>query len=97
MVLRRRRLLRGAECASERQPGRLPAVQHRDGALQRGAAVARWRLLALQAARRIAPLLLRAAADRLGAAPRVAAGVGSAARSGGMRRARPALSTPTRT
>jgi hypothetical protein len=50
--------------------------------------------LALQAARRIAPLLLRAAADRLGVVPRVAAGVVSAAQSGGMRRLRRVLSTP---
>src|SRR5882757_1371783 len=75
MVLRRRRLLRGAERASQRQPGRLPAVQRRDGAIQRGTAFARRRLLALQAARRDAPLLLRAAADRLGRGRRVGAGV----------------------
>src|SRR5215467_1534915 len=66
MVLRRGRLLRGARQSGERHAGRLsPPTQWRDRAVQRGAAEPGRRILALQACGRIAPLLLRAAADRL--------------------------------
>src|SRR5262249_11258868 len=62
---RRRRLLRGSRQSGERHAGRLSPGQRRDRALQRGAAEPGRRILALQACGRIAPLLLRAAADRL--------------------------------
>src|SRR6266540_3900514 len=65
VVLRRRRLLRCSLAERGHHRAGLQPVRHGNGAVQRGAAESRRRLLALQAARRLAPLLLRTAAQLL--------------------------------
>ncbi len=65
-MLRRQRLLRRAGRGHEADGGGLAdQVARRDDSLFGGAAVAGRRVLALQALRRVAPLLLRAAALEL--------------------------------
>src|SRR5262245_66505998 len=65
MVLRRRRLLCRSRREREHHGRWLSAVRRGDGPVPGGAAESRWRLLALPPQRRIAPLLLRAAAELL--------------------------------